>query len=250
MFIKIDMRETDLIARIKDQEKEKEKTLDVRVEALPIGDIIICDDSGVEKMIIERKTINDLLASIKDGRYDEQSCRLSGLPINNHNIVYLIEGEIIKTHSSRSLLFSSMFSLGYYKGFSVFRTMSVEESAFFLINTVQKMAKEQAKGGREPYVEGSTINKEYISTLKKVKSENITPENINELMLSQIPGISAQSAKVILEKFKTIPLLLEAIQADDKCLDDVCYMNAKGDKRKINKTCLTNIRAFLLPPSI
>lgn len=246
------MRETDLIASIRVCEKyqEKDKALDIRVEALPIGDVIICDESGVEKLIIERKTINDLLASIKDGRYDEQSCRLSGLPINNHNIVYLVEGDIIKTHSYRPLLFSSMFSLGYYKGFSVFRTVSVEESAFFIINTVEKMAKEEAKGGREAYKEGTTVDKEYISTLKKVKSDNITPANINELMLSQIPGISAQSAKVILEKFKTIPLLLEGIQADEKCLDDVCYTNAKGDKRKINKTCLTNIRAFLLPPSI
>jgi len=240
------MREADLIKSL-----DKDKSIDVRIEALPIGDIIICDDSGVEKMIIERKTINDLLASIKDGRYDEQSCRLSGLPINNHNIVYLIEGSVSATHFNRALIFSSMFSLGYYKGFSVFRTMSVEESAFFLINTVQKMAREQAKGsGREAYVEGVTVEKEYISTLKKVKSENITPANINELMLSQIPGISAQSAKVIMEKFKTIPLLLESIRADEKCLDDVCYTNAKGDKRKINKTCLTNIRAFLLPDNV
>lgn len=230
------MRETELIARI------KETNLNLLIEALPIGDVIICDDNGNEKLIIERKTINDLLASIKDGRYDEQSCRLSGHQIKNHNIVYLIEGDVIKTHSSRMCIFSSMFSLGYYKGFSVFRTVSVEESAFFIFNTVQKMTRDKE---RPPYMEGATID--YISTMKKVKSDNINPANINELMLSQIPGISAQSAKVIMEKFPTIPLLLENIQANEKCLDDVCYTNTKGDKRKINKTCLTNIRAFLLP---
>ena len=238
------MREADLIKAC-EKALDKEKAFEIRVEALPIGDIIICDDEGNEKLILERKTINDLLASIKDGRYDEQSCRLSGHQIRNHNIVYLIEGSISNTHFNRSLIFSSMFSLGYYKGFSVFRTESVEESAFFLINTVQKMIRDKE---REPYVEGAPVD--YISTLKKVKSDNINPANINELMLSQIPGISAQSAKVIMDKFKTIPLLLETIQADAKCLDDVCYTNAKGDKRKINKTCLTNIRAFLLPTII
>jgi ERCC4 domain. len=31
----------------------------------------------INLLIIERKTINDLLASIKDGRYTEQSLRLS-----------------------------------------------------------------------------------------------------------------------------------------------------------------------------
>ena len=241
MQLKIDMRETDLIKAI--------TGIPVLVESLPIGDVIICDDAGTEKLIMERKTINDLLASIKDGRYDEQSCRLSGLPIQNHNIIYLIEGDIIRTHSSRSLLFSSLFSLGYYKGFSVVRTMSVEETAFFIMNTVQKMEKEQAKG-REPYVEGSSINKEYLSTLKKVKSDNITPANINELMLSQIPGISAQTAKVIMEKFHTLHNLIEQVKTDDKCLDDVTYINTKGDKRKINKTCLTNIKSFLLPEDI
>ena len=83
-----------------------------------------------------------------------------------------------------------------------------------------------------------------------MKSDNINPANINELMLSQIPGISSQAAKAILLKFKTIPLLLDNIKADNKCLDDVTYLNAKGDKRKINKTCLTNIRTFLLPEDV
>jgi threonine dehydrogenase-like Zn-dependent dehydrogenase len=44
-------------------------------------------------MIIERKTLADLLASIKDGRYEEQSHRLkyaSGFP--SHNVLYIIEG--------------------------------------------------------------------------------------------------------------------------------------------------------------
>ena len=142
--------------------------------------MIICDDTGVEKLIIERKTINDLLASVKDGRYDEQSCRLSGHEIPNHNIIYLIEGGIIPTHFNRALLFSSMFSLGYYKGFSVFRTMSVEETAFFITNTVQKMDKENAKG-REAYSSEKTTD--YISTIKKVKSDNINPTNINAVSI-------------------------------------------------------------------
>ena len=42
-----------------------------------LGDVIICDDDGSERMIIERKTLNDLAASIKDGRYEEQGYRLS-----------------------------------------------------------------------------------------------------------------------------------------------------------------------------
>jgi len=103
------------------------KNLVVKFETLPIGDIIICDDKE-EKIIIERKSISDLLASIKDGRYEEQSYRLNGLNHHNHNIVYLVEGDVNKTNyyktrndNEKLMAYSAMFSLNYYKGFSVFR---------------------------------------------------------------------------------------------------------------------------------
>ena len=43
---------------------------------LPLGDILIETDEGKKVMLIERKTYTDLLASIKDSRYEEQSYRL------------------------------------------------------------------------------------------------------------------------------------------------------------------------------
>ena len=39
-----------------------------------------------------------MLSSIKDGRYEEQSYRLNGLSHHNHNIVYLIEGDVNKVN--------------------------------------------------------------------------------------------------------------------------------------------------------
>ena len=65
----------------------------IETQVLHIGDILVKTDEGKDVMIIERKTLADLLASIKDGRYEEQSHRLkhaSGFP--SHNIVYIIEG--------------------------------------------------------------------------------------------------------------------------------------------------------------
>ena len=40
--------------------------------------------------------------------------------------------------------------------------------------------------------------------IKKVKKENITEDNIGEIMLCQIPGISSVTSLAIMEKFKTI----------------------------------------------
>ena len=94
MRIIFDYREKD-ITTICENIIEKEKLSDnitITTERLDIGDIIIKDDNDKELLIIERKSIKDLMSSIKDGRYKEQSLRLNSSDIHNHNIIYLIEG--------------------------------------------------------------------------------------------------------------------------------------------------------------
>ena len=49
----------------------------------------IIDKNNNIVMIIERKSLNDLLASVKDGRYNEQSFRLDETPIENNKIFYI-----------------------------------------------------------------------------------------------------------------------------------------------------------------
>jgi crossover junction endonuclease MUS81 len=99
----------------------------MEVEPLPIGDILVKTDEGKDVMIVERKTLQDLLASIKDGRYEEQSHRLrnaSGFP--THNVLYIIEGmySTLRTSLEKKLVISTIASLNYFKGFSVIRTAS------------------------------------------------------------------------------------------------------------------------------
>jgi crossover junction endonuclease MUS81 len=277
MLIKVDNREQDLLKQIQNLVLfiPVFKQLKVETAALPLGDIIIYDDND-EKLVIERKCLNDLLASIKDGRYEEQSYRLNGLNHPNHNIYYLIEGDVNKANRFKDnnieklTLYSAMFSLNYYKGFSVMRTLSMEETAIFICNTANKLSKSDKKAYYEnkPSIANTVANvitnengennlveaveqnlesdKDYISVVKKVKKENITPENIAEIMLCQIPGISSVTAIAIMDKFKTIPNLINEIQQNDNCLKDISYQNSKGQSRKINKTSLVNIVKFLL----
>ena len=275
MLIKVDNREQDLLKQIQNLVLfiPAFKQLKVETAALPLGDIIIYDDND-EKLIIERKCLNDLLASIKDGRYEEQSYRLNGLNHPNHNIYYLIEGDVNKANRFKDnnieklTLYSAMFSLNYYKGFSVMRTLSMEETAIFICNTANKLSKSEKKAYYENKPQVNTVaniitsengekslegveqnlesDKDYISVVKKVKKENITPENIAEIMLCQIPGISSVTAIAIMDKFKTIPNLINEIQQNDNCLKDISYQNSKGQSRKINKTSLANIVKFLL----
>ena len=96
MKLRIDNREHKLIDLSNDSSYNF-----IEITTLDIGDIHICDDSNNILVIFERKTIPDLLSSIKDGRYSEQSLRLSENNIHNHNIYYLIEGNINKYHNEK-----------------------------------------------------------------------------------------------------------------------------------------------------
>jgi ERCC4-type nuclease len=277
MIIKVDTREAALLQQINYQVTVIPvfKSIKVQSETLPIGDIIINDESE-DKIIIERKSVNDLLSSIKDGRYEEQSYRLNGINHHNHNIVYLIEGDINKVNRfkpdnqhEKLTLYSAMFSLNYYKGFSVFRSFSLDETANIICNMAYKIGKDISKksyyqnrlqmevpinesGDSEIMIlktesdDSPITEKDYVGVVKKVKKDNITPDNIGEIMLCQIPGISSVTALAIMEKYKNIPNLIKELELNNDSMKDLSYTNTKGQIRKINKTCIANIVKFLL----
>jgi len=275
MIIYIDIREKDLIERITKTKEliEHFKNIKIVIKSLAIGDIIIFDEiNNIEKIIIERKTINDLHASIKDGRYEEQSYRLNNTEHHNHNIIYLIEGYILKNIEKVNIsTYSALFSLNYYKGFSVFRSFDLSESSVIILNIAYKIEKEK---NRLPFytntnifpvpektieieeninslnidniINTNTTDKEYITVSKRVKKENINSNNIGEIMLCQIPSISSITAIAILEKYKTINNLIKELEINKECLNNLSYITTKGEKRKISKTSIANIIQYLL----
>ena len=290
MIVKIDTRERELIKKCEDLlvAVPAFKDLKIAVEPLPLGDIII-NNGKIDNIIVERKSLSDLAASIKDGRYEEQSYRLSGLPHHNHNIVYLIEGDLAKFNSfkeriDKQTLYSAMFSINYYKGFSLMRSTSMDETAFIVCNMAYKIGKDPNK---MPYFNQTSINsvsspvsdpglefgfgttssetnnsvssvlpesnhssipslsKDYCSVIKKVKKDNITEENIGEIMLCQIPGISSVTALTIMEKYKYLPNLVKCLQEDPECLNGISTTDANGKSRKISKTTIATIVKYL-----
>ena len=78
-----------------------------------------------------------------------------------------------------------------------------------------------------------------------MKKDNITHENIGEIMLCQIPGVSSVSAIAILGKFKTLPELIKALQQDPTCLTGIITCDANGKSRKISKTTIETIVKYL-----
>jgi ERCC4-type nuclease len=329
--LKIDSRERDLIRKIKMLIKtvSKYNHINMVVEPLTVGDVVFFNlKTNSDKIIIERKSTSDLMSSIRDGRYEEQSYRLSGSLHSNHDIMYLIEGNISKYRgfiesnvtddkpkynkwgkgryiskgsnaqqkssipdgvcafvldnnatdkttetqkkttttlglslnpdlaasssdidaptSDQQLIYSALFSLNFNKGFSVMRTDSLNETATFICQAFikcEKTAHEQHKQSSKSDDQPSSTN--YIDVVHRIKKDNITSNNIGELMLCQIPGISSVSAIAIMRAFGTFPALIHALETDSEKLNDIRIEDAGGKRRKINKTLIPKIRDML-----
>ena len=255
MKVVLDIREKSLYEqciKIKDDNKCF-NNINIEFITLEVGDIIIKDYDNVDKVIIERKSVSDLIASIKDGRYAEQSYRLSGIEHHNHNIIYLIEGNLRNLSKEKQMVYSSIFSVNYYKGFSVYRSDNVNETAYIILNMALKLTKEKDK---KSYYNTDKLNIEtventeqatkYCEVIKKEKKANITPENFGEILLCQIPSVSSVTSIAIMSKYKTLINLIDSIKEDSKCLDNITYLTSKNQTRKISKTCIENIKKYLL----
>jgi ERCC4-type nuclease len=225
---------------------------------LTLGDILICSDDDKELVLIERKSLADLLASIKDGRYEEQSYRLihsSGF--HPHNIVYIIEGMFSQLRSpmEKKIIYSAMTSLNFFKGFSATRTCSIQETAEMILSIAEKVEREIGKGKTPHFMnktgeenlslENTVLPTNYCTVVKKTKKDNITPDNIGEIILCQIPGISSITAISIMKQFTTFPRLIEELKMNPLCLDNI-VIETNGKTRKINKSSIQNIKSFLL----
>ena len=130
------------------------------------------------------------------------------------------------------------------------RSSNMEETAYIICNAIMKISKEKDKkaffGTTEESKKGEGEGEvSYSSVIKSKKNSNVTPENIGEIILCQIPSVNSVSAVCIMKKFKTISNLIQSIKEDDKCLNDITYETEKKQIRKISKTVIANIIAYL-----
>jgi len=264
----LDERETALFASCTTQQPNN---TNIEKRVLDLGDILIVSSSSSKEeimLIIERKSLSDLVASIKDGRYEEQSHRLqhaSGVP--THNIIYIVEGMFsqLRSPQDKKMVLSAMTSLSFFKGFSVIRTCSVTETAEFIINMADKIERDVKKGKISAFSQGEKIveekeeqekeekekeeqdnpTKKYCEVVKKVKKENITKENMGEIILCQIPGISSITAIAIMKYVdNSLVKLLDILKNSPEELQQNIKTGEK--QRKISQKNVENMIYFLL----
>jgi ERCC4-type nuclease len=227
--------------------------IDMERCVMPIGDMALyllspsaADGHDERKLlqIYERKSVADLLASILDGRYKEQCFRMTNtVELSPHNMVYVIEGTLVKDEVKRRRIFSAMTTLQFFKGMSVMRTSSVVETAELLARTAEKIEREWNEHVSENAVAAA---KEYVggaAAFSIKKSKNITGTNIGEILLCNIPGFSAITAKAVMQRFQgSFPLLMTELMQDSTGAN---LRDIRVGTRRISQTCVDNLLRFL-----
>lgn len=239
----IDNREHALI-------KQLSNKTEYVVEQLQLGDIVF-REAGEIILVIERKTIEDLKASICDGRNREQKARLLGC-IEANRIMYLIEGSLDHRLDTKvsglpiSTLIGSLINTQLRDGIKTYKTASIKESANFLVKLKSKLEKDLPKFFRAG---GCISDTKYAASLKKSKKANMTPSVWFIKQLSLIPQVTERISEKIIEKYSNMcDLVGEYTRTPEhlrsKLLADIKYEIKNGKLRRIGNKISERIYKF------
>lgn len=227
--ILIDSRESnlynDIINRDLDIYTDK---IEFNKNNIDIGDINI-KYRDIE-YIFERKTINDLISSIHDGRYREQKARMID-NYDNKRITYIIEGDDIlssKTYNKSKVLQSTYLNILFRDNIRLVFTKNVNETATLILSLSIKIIENP-----ENFNNISNNNTTYTDhlKLKKKKIENIDEKTCYLMQLSQIPYISNTIAKNISNIYPSMTSLILALNEVDDKNKELCKIEGIGKEK-------------------
>jgi crossover junction endonuclease MUS81 len=231
MLLKIDHREPSCI-------KNNIKLKECVFENLQVGDFEFCKDNKT-KIIIERKDLDDLCASIHDGRYDEQKRKLllrSQKSEEHFPIAYLLEGNY-KQHSQNKMILNIIHTLQFRDGFYVILSDNYKETIEIIDNIYRLIENDKFDN-----LSQDAVNRKYINSRKSSRTLSLDHNNWWLISLSQIKGIGSSKAKAIVEIYNSISDLLDAYNKCDSIdLQKTLLSNIKVGKKKLGNKASENI---------
>jgi ERCC4-type nuclease len=201
----IDNRENDLIRILQSEQSQ--------IKQLFVGDIwigISGENVQQEGLIIERKSIKDLEASILDGRYREQRGRiLAYCQEHNTRPVYILEGSLSsgtgRLQKSAIMKFINRLILHYQ--ISVLQTNSTQETAELIKTLVEQWNEEDPMKSIRKKTDQIKVT-DGIHIQKKVNALDHKTFAIS--CLAQCPGVSVKMAEAIMNEFGTLADVMNA----------------------------------------
>jgi len=225
-----------------------ENDLSVEPIQLPVGDMLwvykyphIRDntDENILGVIIERKTISDLVASTMDKRLHEQKERLTSSTIPT--IIYLIEGVTFSgVKLDPSALRKIITDIQIYNKILILRTRGIDHT-INLCKEIHNRLKQNVYC--KPEIIGITY--ENFKAVTKKKQANRVGQIFSH-MLKQIKRVSPGSASAIAEYVGTFSCLMQRFKPDRKRFSkEIANLNVlTGAKLRLGDQLAYNVEEF------
>ena len=216
----------------------EEKGIEFQVEMLELGDIHFYDENY--RLIIERKTFQDLQSSIRDSRFREQRSRLLlWRNDDNQKFLYFIEGEdkedefIIEKRTIERLMIGYQIPILFLKSLEDTRDKIID---WITLDSLDKLFKVRS-------IELDQIESRLSYKIKK----NYQNEKLFFMeILSHIKGISPSISLCIGNEFLSLKnfilLYQENYEEWEEKLKSLEYETPKKNKKKINLNIIDKIK--------
>ncbi|MEA3277106.1 MAG: ERCC4 domain-containing protein [Pseudomonadota bacterium] len=177
----------------------------VDIQRLPLGDYLID-----EHLLVERKTLVDLVASIKDGRLFGQGCRLASSPLWTALILEGTSKDLAQSHMRREAIQGALITLTLFLGIPLLRSQSPRETVQLLLFAARQ-GRAVATGalprpGRRPRGKARTQSR----------------------VLQGLPGVGPERAKRLLERFGSLEAVMLAEASELAAVPGIGKGTAEG----------------------
>jgi len=162
----------------------------VAIQRLPVGDYLI---GG--KLLVERKTLADFAASIKDGRLLRQASRLASCPFRRALILEGTADDLLRTRMRREAIQGAIISITIIFGIPLLRSRDPKESARLLIYAAKQI--------------GNMSSRQLPRSGKRPQGRR----RIQIHILQGLPGVGSERARRLLDAFGSVQDVITA-QAD------------------------------------
>lgn len=247
----IDHRENKLKTTL--LEDETVSSFKIKCDNLSCGDFIIqVDDEPI--IVIERKTISDLVSSIRDGRYRVQKARMcENYGVNK--VLYVIEGNITIDDAppqtingfDKVSIVSAILNTIFRDNIKIIQVPDTNGTFNLIKQLLLRIGKNPTK---------YTCNSEQNKVITVAKEDLIHKHKVSTksdmffYQLTQVPGISAKTASAFVQVYGDMKRFYEQMMPLEdleklKLLKNITIQDSNSKPRKINAKVAESIIKFM-----
>lgn len=183
---------------------------------LDVGDVLL--QAAGRRVIVERKTWDDLCASLRDGRYKEQKARQMRAVAEDDSgrtaVVYLVCDPLPHWHAQshgvrNGHVESALVATAVRDRIPVLRVRDTEAAAEAVACLLRRLREGELDPSALTQKETSLSYACYVKSSRK--KANMTEDVVWQCMLAAVPGVSAAKAAAISEKYPNATALMAEI---------------------------------------